>query len=436
MKKQKDADALPIKIWFTIIAIKLVAQIAWAVENTWFTSYVYAEIGPYVNITTAMVAISAVVSTIVTLLVGTLSDRIGRRKPFIVYGFIIWGFMTILYGFTANIFVRSVTMAGIACVIVDALMSAFGSMASDAGFSAWTTDVTTEKNRAMLGAWFAALPIVALIILNLTAGVIIDRFGYSVFMTIVGAVVIIFGLASIFLVKDSPGLKPQKEGSYLKQLGKAFNFKYLKENRALMMVFIAYGYYFIVFDAWMPYMNVLLIDYMGFSAATAGLVTALSTVIALVSLVPFTMLIKRKKEFVVMVIVAICFCVGAIVMGIAKSTPAALIVVIVGGVFMLISDFGIEQVCTTWMKNLYPEDARGQFEGIRMIFYVALPMVFGSLLGNVLIKHLGDSYNDGFIINDKVMIVLGLLSLLLIIPGYFAYKFVKKDAIKKGKEIN
>ncbi len=32
------------------------------------------------------------------------------------------------------------------------------------------------------------------------------------------------------------------------------------------------------------------------------------------------------------------------------------------------------QSLTAWIKNLYPEDQRGQFEGIKQVFFVALPM--------------------------------------------------------------
>ena len=33
------------------------------------------------------------------------------------------------------------------------------------------------------------------------------------------------------------------------------------------------------------------------------------------------------------------------------------------------------QSLTAWIKNLYPEDQRGQFEGIKQLFFVCVPMI-------------------------------------------------------------
>ena len=47
------------------------------------------------------------------------------------------------------------------------------------------------------------------------------------------------------------------------------------------------------------------------------------------------------------------------------------------------------QSLTAWMKNLYPEDQRGQFEGIKQVFYVAMPMVFGPMIAAPVINTWG-----------------------------------------------
>ena len=38
-----------------------------------------------------ILGVSAVVSTFCTFLIGTASDRLGRRRPFIAFGYILWG---------------------------------------------------------------------------------------------------------------------------------------------------------------------------------------------------------------------------------------------------------------------------------------------------------------------------------------------------------
>ncbi len=53
-----------------------------------------------------MVAITALVATLTAILMGALSDRMrtrwGRRKPFLVIGYIAWGIITALFPTSAN----------------------------------------------------------------------------------------------------------------------------------------------------------------------------------------------------------------------------------------------------------------------------------------------------------------------------------------------
>ena len=41
---------------------------------------------------------------------------------------------------------------------------------------------------------------------------------------------------------------------------------------------------------------------------------------------------------------------------------------------------------TALFKNLTPEDSRGRFEGVRMVFVVLLPMIIGPQIGSFLIE--------------------------------------------------
>jgi MFS family permease len=72
-----------------------------------------------------------------------------------------------------------------------------------------------------------------------------------------------------------------------------------------------------------------------------------------------------------------------------------------------------------WLKDLLPEQSRGKFLGIRMIFWIAIPMVVGPWLGSTLIQNFGiptiTNGEAGFIpvpIIFQVGSVIALLSLL------------------------
>jgi Na+/melibiose symporter-like transporter len=89
------------KIWIAIILLAFSGQLAWGVENQFFNTFMYNNITPDPRPVSWMVAASAIAATLTTILMGTLSDRTrsrwGRRKPFILFGYLAWGVMTALY---------------------------------------------------------------------------------------------------------------------------------------------------------------------------------------------------------------------------------------------------------------------------------------------------------------------------------------------------
>ena len=120
--------------------------------HIWFNTFVYAEVGPFPQIVNAMVAVSAIATTFATFFFGTLSDRAGKRKPFISIGYIIWGIFTIAFGLTGLLTKFTMNIWALATVIVlaDTVMSFFGSMGNDAGFNAWTADLISDDNKGAI----------------------------------------------------------------------------------------------------------------------------------------------------------------------------------------------------------------------------------------------------------------------------------------------
>ena len=88
------------------------------------------------------------------------------------------------------------------------------------------------------------------------------------------------------------------------------------------------------------------------------------------------------------------------------------------------------QTITVWSKQLYPEDARGQFEGIRIIFFVLIPMVVAPLISNPIIKRSGEFVDEyGFteyLPTNTVFLAGAILVPLTLIPLFFANREHKK----------
>ncbi len=136
------------RAWFVMVALALTGQIAWAVENTWFNTFVFDTITPDPRPVAWMVAASAITATLTTLLMGTLSDRTrsrwGRRRPYILVGYVLWGLSTLLFPTVA--YIQTTSLAVILVVVANSLMTFFGSTANDAAFNAWTADIATSRH--------------------------------------------------------------------------------------------------------------------------------------------------------------------------------------------------------------------------------------------------------------------------------------------------
>ena len=79
------------KFWFVLTVFSLVGQIAWVVENMYLNVFIYNMFNATADDISTMVAASAISAALTTILIGALSDRVGKRKLFICGGYILWG---------------------------------------------------------------------------------------------------------------------------------------------------------------------------------------------------------------------------------------------------------------------------------------------------------------------------------------------------------
>jgi len=99
------------------------------------------------------------------------------------------------------------------------------------------------------------------------------------------------------------------------------------------------------------------------------------------------------------------------------------------GVFLVGTGYiSVLQALTAWMKNLYPEKQRGQFEGLPIVFAVLLPMVIGPIIGTNIIKSFGsigvrwitDTISiEGPLPPQLLFIVGAIVTLISTIPIFF-----------------
>src|SRR5699024_11152922 len=148
------STSLPIRTWLVVVIVGMTGQLAWTVENMYLNVFVYDVITTDATVIAVLVAASAATATCATLLIGAASDRVGRRRPFIAVGYVLWGATTATFGLVrpegGAQAVQGVALAVAAIITLDCVMSFFGSSANDAAFNAWITESTTSANRGRL----------------------------------------------------------------------------------------------------------------------------------------------------------------------------------------------------------------------------------------------------------------------------------------------
>ncbi|HIW33932.1 MAG TPA: MFS transporter [Candidatus Paenibacillus intestinavium] len=414
------------KNWMNIWVFGLVGQLCWNIENSWFNTFVYDKIAKDPSIISWMVAISAIVSTIATFIIGTWSDRAGKRKPFIAIGYIFWGIFTISFGLT-EFMPKSPLIAIIVFVIAaDAIMSFFGSMGYDASFQPWTTDISNERNRGKLGGVFAALPVIATIFGAVVSGIIVEKFDFFPFFIMMGGLVMVIGLWGLWSLRDHPNLKPRKnEGGYWKQVAEVFSIRTVIGNRELFWVFVVNAVFFSGFNIYFPYITIYFNNYLGMDYGAAGVIQGVGLIAALFLTIPAAKLINRGKMTTVISIAIVSNIVGLIIITLNSSIIGLLIGIFFSGIGFVL----VMQSITAWVKNLFPEDQRGQFEGIRMIFGVCVPMIIGPLIAKIVIENYG-IYMEidgvvGAVPTESLFVTAAMFTILTFLPLIPAGRFAK-----------
>ena len=226
-----------------------------------------------------------------TLLMGALSDKLGRRKPFIAAGYVLWGLSTAVFRYitpenAARLFpgTNAVASAAMLVVIMDCVMTFFGSTANDAAFNAYVTDITDNSNRGRAESVLAILPLISMLIIFGAFDGLTQQGRWQEFFNIFGLAVSVVGVLAIFLVKDEPGLKRGSD-SYFKNLLYGFRPSVVKENPELYLSFAAFCLFSVAVQVFFPYLIIYIQNYLGITdyAIVLGVVLILASVVSVVS---------------------------------------------------------------------------------------------------------------------------------------------------------
>ena len=427
--EQRTGRTIGARKWSVLLLFGLVGQLAWSIENMYFNVFVYNTITTDPSVISAMVAASAVTATVTTLLVGAWSDRVGRRKAFMTVGYILWGLSTMAFGFislqgiTALLpAANAVHAASVLVVLLDCVMTVFGSTANDAAFNAWITDTVPNEARGKAESVLAILPLISMLVIFGLFDGMTQRGEWQKFFGIFGGLVVLTGLVSVFLIPE-PKLEPRKE-PYLPTLVYGLRPAVVKENPALYLSFAAFCLFSVAVQVFFPYLIIYMQNYLHFDgyALVLGIVLIFASVVSVLS----GRVIDRLGELTCVLPAAGVMFAGLVGMFFARSMPA----VIVTGCVMMSGYMLVTAILSGVIRDHTPAGKAGHFQGIRMIFGVLLPMILGPAIGAAVIRGSDSTYVDLGVVKTvptPSIFLAAAVVLLLILPPVLALR-KKEDA--------
>lgn len=426
------------KFFAALVIFSLVGQIAWVVENMYFNVFIYKMFSASAADISLMVAASAVAATVTTLLMGALSDKLGKRRVFICGGYVLWGIsilsfaliradvIGVLFPAAASVSAVCVTLV----IVMDCVMTFFGSTANDACFNAWLTDVTDHEHRGAAEGINAMMPLVAILaVFGGFMGFDLSKSeSWTLIFIIIGAVVIAIGVLGFFLIYE-PQIETDGNRRYFANIVYGFRPSVMRSNPVLYLFLIAFALFGISIQIFMPY----LILYYTESLKMADYVFVMAPAIVLAAV--FTAYWGRVHDKV----------------GVRFSLPPALLLlgagyvflfffrgtalVFVGSLLMMCGYLAGAAVFGAVIRDYTPENRSGMFQGLRIVAQVLVPGMIGPAIGAWVLRNadtvVGDDGTVSFIPNANIFLAALVAAAALGAFLVLLFRIVKKKTQTK-----
>ena len=422
------------KFYLALVIFSLVGQVAWVVENMYLNVFIYKMFNASAKAISAMVAASAVTATVTTLLIGALSDKIGKRKLFICGGYILWGisilcFALIRLDVISAIFPATLSAATVGVtltIIVDCVMTFFGSSANDAAFNAWITDATDETNRGAIEGINAMMPLVAILavfggFMSLNQDL---QESWTVIFCVIGGVVFALGVAGFFLVEET-AVKSAENAHYFANIFYGFRPSVVRSNLPLYGTLIVLALFNISIQIFMPYLILYYTESLGMDNYVLIFAPAI-----LVSAI-FTALYGKvfdKRGFRAAILPTLALLAAGYV-GLYFCRGTALVFVF--SLVMMCGYLGTGAMIGAQIRASTPQKKAGMFQGLRIVGQVLIPGVIGPAIGAAILQNADTVVNsDGttsFIPNANIFLG-ALIALIVTFAALFPlFKLLRKE---------
>ncbi len=207
--------------------------------------------------------------------------------------------------------------------------------------------------------------------------------------------------------------------SFWAEFADLFSLDTIRQNRDLFILLIFIMITSIGMQVALPYLIVYLENYVGVTKTEFSIIGGSVMLGSAIVAIPFGILADRWNKRLMIAIAIIVSSAGGILLSLVRTLP---LLAFTGFLWQAFS-VAVSVASVAWLKDLLPEESRGKFLGIRMIFWIAIPMVVGPWIGSTLIQNYGIPTvligETGFVPAPIIFQVGSAIALLALIPLFF-----------------
>ena len=305
-------------------------------------------------------------------------------------------------------------------IIMDCVMTFFGSSANDACFNAWLTDVTDDTNRGSVEGINAMMPLVSILVVFggfMSFNLDLAESWVTIF-NVIGIVVIAIGVSGFWLIKDVP-IRTEENQSYFGNILYGFRPAVVKSNLPLYGVLMALAVFNIAIQIFMPYLILYYTEGLGMDNYV--LIFAPAIVIA----AAFTGIYGKqydRKGFQKAILPTVAMLLAGLGGLFVFKTTAP---VFISSLVMMCGYLATGAMIGAAVRTYTPENKSGMFQGLRIFAQVLIPGVIGPAIGAWILRDAASIVNDdgttSFIPNADIFLgaLIGTVVLVLVLIPVF-----------------
>ncbi|MBQ3571193.1 MAG: MFS transporter, partial [Clostridia bacterium] len=237
-------------------------------------------------------------------------------------------------------------------------------------------------------------------------------------------------------IKDNKTIETVEQTRF-KDIFYGFKPSVIAQNKTFYLNLCIIGVIGIATQVFMPYLIIFMKTYLDFTDLQYSLIFGAAIIIGAIVAIFLGKLSDKWQKSRALYLFIVVYAVGLLIMYFATSLakPVIFIMFGIGGTVMILGNILVSTLTGAILRDNTPEANVGKLQGVRMIFSVLLPMIFGPMIGNAInkaknnpLRDLGsaDVMTTSYIPAPEIFLVAAIITLCALVVVFLLNKVTEK----------